>query len=454
MQSTPCLVYGTFAIFLIAIVTPSLCTSDDIYVTTTADTNDGICEPPFPCSLRDALISANARPGVDFVHLPPGVFNLTIPGVGEDGGLTGDLDISETVYLYGSGPEETIVDGQGLDRVFHLHHSTGWVSLAKMTIRGGDSSLSPGNQHGAGIASHGGGLTWIGACIVEDNETDNGHAGGVHQRDGELRIYKSVFRGNHAEGGSAVAAYIATVDIDFSTFVDNYASDFSLTGTGGAIWLADSTSDLSNSTITNNRSRLVGQNAGVFVRGGSARLNHCTLVLNDESDVYNDPWDPGTLYFRNSIILGSCNVATATTENGNVEGPGGTCGLSVFDITHATIQLHPLGSYGGSTPTMPPVASPGNPVIDLTWADYLCGSEDQREISRPQDGDGNGTAICDSGAVEYRGLLFGDGFETGTAIRWTQTNFKTKSSIRSAPASPDRCHGSHHHNSGTCKAVR
>ena len=84
------------------------------------------------------------------------------------------------------------------------------------------------------------------------------------------------------------------------------------------------------------------------------------------------------------------------------------------------MPCHPLGSYGGSTPTMPPVmiSGTGNVIIDNDRATLECQMFDQRGIMRPQDGDGDGIRVCDSGAVEYRGLIFGDGFETGNTNRW------------------------------------
>ena len=41
-------------------------------------------------------------------------------------------------------------------------------------------------------------------------------------------------------------------------------------------------------------------------------------------------------------------------------------------------------------------------------------------MSRPFDGDGDGTARCDIGAVESSVVqLFSDGFESGDTSRWT-----------------------------------
>ena len=45
-------------------------------VTRTDDTSDGSCDAD--CSLREAVIAANAAPGADTVLLPAGSYDLTI----------------------------------------------------------------------------------------------------------------------------------------------------------------------------------------------------------------------------------------------------------------------------------------------------------------------------------------------------------------------------------------
>ena len=394
---------------------------DDYYVTTTQDLNTGICTSPFPCSLRNAIMSANDHTGTDTIHVPPGTYNLTIPGIGENAAVTGDLDVLEAVLIFGAGAGSTVVDAQGIDRVFHLlHDAETWVVLDGMTIRGGDSSSDPSSAHGAGVACIGG-LAYLSMCVIEDNETSSGHGGGLYQREGELLATDCVITGNHAHGGSGVAGYLAHIIVDRCTLTDNYASDFNLIGTGGAVWGVDGYTEIVNTTITDNESRLAGQPSGVFLRGGTAEIKSCTLALNRNDEVFIDPADPPDLVrVRNTVILGTCNSLGITSLGGNVEGPGDTCMLdSSCDVTGAAIPLHPLGAYGGPTPTMPPVLLAGNVVIDNPCADLHCWPTDQRHIDRPQDGDGDGTAHCDSGAVEYHGLIFGDGFDTGSTIRWT-----------------------------------
>jgi hypothetical protein len=47
-----------------------------------------------------------------------------------------------------------------------------------------------------------------------------------------------------------------------------------------------------------------------------------------------------------------------------------------------------------------------------------CPAVDQRGLLRPRDGDGDGHARCDRGAVELGAALFVDGFESGDTSAW------------------------------------
>ena len=70
-------------------------------VTKTADTNDGTCDSD--CSLREAIVAANAAADADTINVPAGAYTLTIAGMLEDAGATGDLDITESVTITGAG---------------------------------------------------------------------------------------------------------------------------------------------------------------------------------------------------------------------------------------------------------------------------------------------------------------------------------------------------------------
>ena len=88
-------------------------------VYTTTDENDGSCSDG-DCSLRDAIILANGDAQADTITMISGTFTLSIAGADEDDGATGDLDITEPLTITGQGPGQTIIDANGIDRIFHI----------------------------------------------------------------------------------------------------------------------------------------------------------------------------------------------------------------------------------------------------------------------------------------------------------------------------------------------
>ncbi len=90
------------------------------------------------CTLRAAVMEANAAAGSDTIVLPAGTYTLSIAGRDENGAATGDLDIvaSQPLTITGAAAATTIVDGGGIDRVFH---NAGAFAISHVTIRNGDS---------------------------------------------------------------------------------------------------------------------------------------------------------------------------------------------------------------------------------------------------------------------------------------------------------------------------
>ena len=96
-----------------------------ITVTTDVDeygVNNGLC------SLREAIVASNtdaafggcpAGSGRDTIYLPTGGYTLTIPGP-DDAAAFGDLDIRDDVFIHGDGVKATYIDGNDLDRIFHI----------------------------------------------------------------------------------------------------------------------------------------------------------------------------------------------------------------------------------------------------------------------------------------------------------------------------------------------
>jgi CSLREA domain-containing protein len=107
----------TASILSILLLSSVSASAANFTVTTMADTADGVCDAD--CSLREAVIAANALPGSDTIDVPAGTYPLTRAGACEDAAMTGDLDITGSVQIHGRGMG-AIIDGGGLDRIFQV----------------------------------------------------------------------------------------------------------------------------------------------------------------------------------------------------------------------------------------------------------------------------------------------------------------------------------------------
>ena len=74
---------------------------------------DGTCDadpspPGITCTLRAAVMEANALAGPDVIRVNPGAYSLTIPADGDDGDDSGDLEIEDDLTIENAGVRPTI----------------------------------------------------------------------------------------------------------------------------------------------------------------------------------------------------------------------------------------------------------------------------------------------------------------------------------------------------------
>jgi predicted outer membrane repeat protein len=217
-----------------------------------------------------------------------------------------------------------------------------------------------------------------------------------------LTLTSSTFSENSAAvNGAGIFAVTSTLQISDSTLSGNFAA-----ADGGAIYLKDSTLSLSNNTLSANASDQAG--GGIYNVGGTITVTNSTFSGNSAAlqggALFNDI---GYINMANSILANSPSGGNCSGEIGdgghNIDS-GETCG---FDPANGSLpntdpSLGLLQDNGG--PTWTHALMQGSPAIDV--ADPLiCPPTDQRGVSRPYDGDGDGDSICDIGSYEFDNFL-------------------------------------------------
>ena len=352
-------------------------------VTKLDDTNDGSCDAD--CSLREAVIAANNSAGLDEIFLPPGEIVFVIAGTDEDLAAEGDLDVLESVNIYGDASLGTVIDADRLDRVFQVIGPAVTVTMLNLTIQNG---FEP-NGTGAGVLVGAADLI-LQDVLVTGNEGNPGLPGG----------------GLQANSSSSVT-------LDGSTIAGNSLGELSI---------VQSSLVAQNSTL----STASGSSAGSAIQvsgGGTADLSNVTLFRPPGFIYTLAAFSPSTVTVEDSIFSGVClNQAGVvwTSTGGNLESPGqppgtSTCGLDQpADQVVADVGLLPLRMNGGPTPTHGLNAS--SPAVGGA-ANCPPPAVDQRNEPR-SDGD------CDSGAFEMQPtdiFIFTDGFESGDTSAWSST---------------------------------
>lgn len=326
------------------------------------------------CTLRAAIMEANAAPGLDQVTVPSGVYKLGIEGTGEDAGATGDLDITDDLRLLGAGTGETYVQGAGIDRVLDIHVDAR-VTVRDLRIRRG----SVWNEDGAGIRNAGT-LTLLDAN-VSSNKVFDGRGGGLFTTPGS-----------------------ATVLVKTSVWHNKATDqDGGHVGDGGGIYNQGSLWML-NATLANNQAD--GGAGGGLLNRAVAIVSSSTVTTNGAAVGGGIESSLGVTRLKNSIIAGSlqggdCAGEIVTRGHNLIQHTGG-CGLvgdTTGNITGRDPRMGELiedGPRAGSQDLLPE-----SPVIDAGTNDG-CPSVDLRNTPRPRDGRGVGRATCDIGAIEYQ----------------------------------------------------
>ncbi|MFN8523436.1 MAG: CSLREA domain-containing protein [Chloroflexota bacterium] len=95
---------------------------------------DGNCRTASnQCSLRAAVMEANALGGSHTITLGTNTYPITIAGTGEDAAATGDLDVTANITVQGVSSATTVIDGGAVDGVFDVK-TGGTLSLIDLQV--------------------------------------------------------------------------------------------------------------------------------------------------------------------------------------------------------------------------------------------------------------------------------------------------------------------------------
>ncbi|MEZ5100021.1 MAG: hypothetical protein R3C15_09535 [Thermoleophilia bacterium] len=311
-------------------------------VTRTDDPDPAPVCTPADCSLRAAIVAANADAAEDVVVLPAGTYTLA----------AGPLpDLTSDLLLRGAGSSRTTVTGglatgpaTGL-RAGALV-ATSDLAIQGVTFRGNRAtSTDPATDtitSGAGAIAVSGGSLVLADVVVSGNELAGRSvtgAGGVLVTSSTLSMRASSVTGNVASAQSVTVAGGLTVNasasarIESSLIADNRMTATTVVGAGGIVSNV-TPATIVNTTVSGNRADAA---AGSIAIAGGVFSNVSDLTLRQATIADNDATGPGasaanvqanaggTRTIGGSIVaagagavLPSCS-GTLTSLGGNVE---------------------------------------------------------------------------------------------------------------------------------------
>lgn len=346
--------------------TPS---SDTYHVSVTGTDQNNCLSPATPC--RSIQTAIDRSVSGDVVAVGPGRFEE-------------NLSIDRSLVFRGSTTQPTIIDGLEADSTVFVASDT-TVTLHRLQITNGRAST------GGGVFNNGAVLFILETEIAGNSATFDG--GGIFNDSGLIVVEASAVIDNTAGSDALIAS---GVDPDGNAIVGFRNSTLSGNTSTDTFSRVLGSSHLMNCTVADNSAGFFG----FVLEGDGARAQH-TIIAGNHSPACNE--QEVVSRGHNLADDDSCFAA----EN------------SVEDLVVSDAGLGPLDDHGG--PTRTHELLPGSPAIDAGDNDGAP-IPDQRGINRPVDGNGDGLAVIDIGALETSGepaVVFHDGFETGDTSRWS-----------------------------------
>lgn len=282
--------------------------ADTFTVTVVTDAPDavpgnGVCETGAGngvCTLRAAVMEANALAGEDVIQLPADTVQLTRAG-SDATALLGDLDLKGRLTIRGVQSDTSILSAGQIDRAFHVLPQA-IVTMTNFTIRDGDIGFAAGaSGFGAGALVDEGAQLVLESMIVRENRA---HSGGGITNFSSVWIRNSAILYNQAltqGGGIEVSQFSNSTVIENSIILGNASNE-----AGGGVGVRGPTT-IQNSLIQGN----------VSPTGGGIFADHFLIVVG--SRVYSNTatcCNGGGLNLNGGLIADSHIAWNSTVQFG------------------------------------------------------------------------------------------------------------------------------------------
>jgi len=325
-------------------------------VNTTADTidadpgNNRCADSNGNCSLRAAVMEANALRSSVVIEIPAGTYTLTRSSTIDEQG--DDLDLTTTITLRGADRAATILDGNNSTRLVQVHEGRS-VRIENLTIQRAGNGAAVWNYRGALDMER---------VTLRDNRRYALYAESGYSSTSTTTLQDVLVQSNGAEGNYD-GVYLSGSNHSMSnvTISDNAGdgihasgvlslSNVTVRNNGGSGVANFGTATLTNVTISGNGS------SGVYNHYGTATLVNVTISGNGSSGVYN----LGTASLTNVTVSGNSNSgidnrATITLTNVTVSGNrtndssggGGIYNSGTLNVSFSTITGNSAPRAGG-----------------------------------------------------------------------------------------------------------
>jgi hypothetical protein len=259
---------------------------------------------------------------------------------------------------------------------------------------------------GSGFGSDGGGIYNRATAKLTNvdilwNSVPNGSGGGINNvgsstGSANLVLVNDTLGNNHATHGGGLSNDGAQANITGTTINNNNSA---IAG-GGILNTNSGTVSLINSTISGN----IGGNEGGGIasnQGSTLNMTNATLAANQATHTGGLVYESGPIYLVNVLLDGNSGGNCGSVPLGgsyNISSDASCSFIGEFNNNGVTPRIGPLQDNGG--PTLTHALLTGSPAIDAGTS-WLAPNIDQRGLTRPRDGNNDGVAGYDIGAVEY-----------------------------------------------------